>query len=385
VKIMARSKVLFMVLLFTVGAGGTLRAAPCGPFTDLSFDDPFCPAILQMYYLGLTAGTSPTTFGPTQPVTRQVLAAFLARESRVIARGVGRRAALRQFWTITATDALAGTTVGFVPEFCISDGDDVWVTVNSGSYEVKRIRARDGALLGTWTGLPGANAILVAMGKVFVAAGGSPGRLYKLDPSLPPTAVTLVSAALGNGTIDLAFDGARIWTANPGGNSVSIVPPSGAPVSTVGGFSAPSGIVYDGSNIWVANAGNATLTRLDAAGSILDTVPVGAAPQRLVFDGTNIWVTNYNDSTLSVVNAASRAVVATLSGNGLNNPFAAAFDGDRVLVGSPSGDTVSVWRAADLAPLGSVSPGVGTAPAGVCSDGIDFWIPLAGSDKIERF
>ena len=382
---MLRPRIVIGVLLLGIGAGREAQAAACGPFTDLSMDDPFCPAILQMYYLGLTAGTSPTTFGPMQPVTRQVLAAFLARESRVVARGAGRRAALRQFWTTTATDGLAGTTVGFVPEYCISDGDDVWVTVSGGSFEVKRIRARDGALLGTWTGVSSSNALLVAMGKVFVAAGGSPGRLYKLDPSLPPTTLTLVSAALGNGTIDLAFDGGRIWTANPNGNSVSIVPPSGAPVSTVGGFSLPSGIVYDGSNMWVANAGNASLTRLNAAGGILDTVAVGAAPQRLVFDGTNIWVPNYNDSTVTVVNAASRAVVATLTGNGLNAPLAAAFDGERVLVSSPSGDTVSVWRAADLAPLGSVNAGAGGAPAGVCSDGIDFWLPLAGSDKIVRF
>src|SRR5262245_43966107 len=93
---MPRSKALIVVLLLTAGAGRVLRAAPCGPFADLTLDDPFCPAVLQMYYLGLTAGTSPTTFGPTLPVTRQVLAAFLARESRAVARGAGRRAALRQ-------------------------------------------------------------------------------------------------------------------------------------------------------------------------------------------------------------------------------------------------------------------------------------------------
>jgi hypothetical protein len=361
---------------------GALRAAPCGPFEDVSLDDPFCPAMLQMYSLGLSAGTSPTTFGPALPVTRQVLALILARGSTAAARGGSRRAALQQFWPLTGTDALAGMA-GSDPFTCISDGEDVWVSLNS-TGEVLRVHASDGALLGTWTGAIGPRGVLVAMGRVFAVGFTNPGRLYVLDPTQAPTSLTLLSAALGGGPSAVAFDGERIWTANPSSNTVSIVHPSGAPVVNVGGFNNPVGILYDGSNIWLANTGANALLRLDASGSVLDTVPTGGFPNRPVFDGTNVWVPLYGDNAVAVVNAASRAVVATLTGNGLANPGFAAFDGERVLV-TNAGGSVSVWRVADFAPLGTVSMGASSIPLGACSDGVSFWIALIGGDRVVRF
>lgn len=87
--------------------------------------------------------------------------------------------------------------------------------------------------------------------------------------------------------------------------------------------------------------------------------------------------------------AATGAVVATLTGNGLNGPFEAAFDGERVLVGdsaSSSGNTVSLWKATDLSPLGSVQVSFAfDGVAGVCSDGLNFWITLAHANKLARF
>jgi hypothetical protein len=46
---------------------------------------------------------------------------------------------------------------------------------------------------------------------------------------------------------------------------------------------------------------------------------------------------------------------------------------------------LSLFRAAGFAPLGSFSTGTGTAPFGVCSDGISFWISLPGSGKVVKF
>jgi hypothetical protein len=58
-------------------------------------------------------------------------------------------------------------------------------------------------------------------------------------------------------------------------------------------------------------------------------------------------------------------------------PFAAAFDGARVLVTDFNVDRVSLWKAADLTPLGSFPTGAGSTPTGACSDGVNFWIALA--------
>lgn len=91
---------------------------------------------------------------------------------------------------------------------------------------------------------------------------------------------------------------------------------------------------------------------------------------------------------MSVVRATgglAGTVLATLSGNGLNGPRQAAFDGERILVTNGAGDSVSLWRATDFTPIGTVSTGAGTAPLGVCGDGLNFWITLQDADKLARF
>ncbi len=352
----------------------------CGPFTDVLLTDPFCPSILQIHSMGITAGTSISTFGPTLPVTRQVLAALLTRASGSQAKGLGRRAALGQFWNTTSVDAVTLTTVGSQPQYCKSDGAHVWVSV-AASDEVKRVRASDGRVLDTWTGATDPRSVLVAMGKVYVTGANS--NLYVLDPAAPAGAVTTLTSALTLLTSGIAFDGARIWVGSSG-TSLSIVTPSGT-VTTAGGFLAPTGILYDGANIWVTNFSGNTLQKLNALGAVMTTVAVGASPFHPVFDGSNIWVPNFSASSVSVVSAASGAVVDTLTGNGLSAPWQAAFDGERILVTNLGGDSVSVWRAVDREPLGTLALGGGTSPSGVCSDGIDFWIALTATDKLARF
>ena len=93
---------------------------------------------------------------------------------------------------------------------------------------------------------------------------------------------------------------------------------------------------------------------------------------------------------MTVVRAAIGAVLNTLTGNGIDGPQAAAFDGQRVLVtnfaGGVSGNgTVSLWKATDLTPLGFFSIGQRTGPYGACSDGVTFWITLQLQHKLARF
>ena len=66
-------------------------------------------------------------------------------------------------------------------------------------------------------------------------------------------------------------------------------------------------------------------------------------------------------------------------------PELPAFDGQRVMVTNFNGNSVSLWKAADLTPLGSFSTAPGTLPYGVCSDGINFWIALDATDRLARF
>ncbi|HKF45283.1 MAG TPA: S-layer homology domain-containing protein [Thermoanaerobaculia bacterium] len=371
------------------GIRGSLLA-DCGPFTDTP-SDAFCAFVLEIFYLGITTGLTPTTFDPTSNVTRVQMAAFLSRTvDRSLQRG-SRRSALDQYWTSQAATVLGVTTIGAgaAPALPKSDGLDVWVP-SSFANTVTRVRTSDGRILEAWTGALSAQAALIAMGKVLVTGNvfNNPSKLFEIDPSQPAGAVTTVATNLGSGSLGLAFDGLRVWVANNGG-SVSIVTPTAAPpwtVTTVStGFNFPTGALFDGSNIWISNQGNGTLAKVDASGAVLQTVTIGGNPQFPVFDGTNIWAaTGPSVTALNVIRASSGVILATLTGNGMDSPGQVAFDGQRILVPNFTGNSVSLWKAADFTPLGAFPVG-SSGPYGACSDGINFWITLNGSGKLVRF
>jgi hypothetical protein len=371
--------------------GGALSLlAVCGPFTDVAADA-FCPFVLEIFYSGITTGTTPTTYDPASPVSRLQMAAFLSRTVDGVLRRGGERAALKRFWSSQNNTVLGLTTLAASPQFTEFDGEDVGVSHSSGS--ISRVHASDGRLLGTWTGATGAQGVLSAMGKVFVTGLTNPGKLYQIDPSQPAGAVTTVATNLGLNSRGIAFDGSRIWTANIGqsnsGGSVSIITPGATlpwSVTTVStGFSTPEGSLFDGANIWVTDQFAGTLLKLSSTGSILQTVTfTPGGPRHPAFDGTNIWVPT-NNGRIAVVRASSGAILSTLSNAALGSGFAAAFDGQRILITHDDGSMISLWKAADLTPLGTVDPGGSTSPMGVCSDGLNFWIALGGPGQLARF
>jgi hypothetical protein len=383
--------VIALVLIITI-ASSRLRAdsGSCGgatttvPFTDV-MGNPFFCEIAEAFFSGLTNGTSATTYSPSANVTREQMAAFVTRTLDQSLRRGSRRPALKQFWTPTSADGLGLTTVGSNPVSVESDGADLWVP-NVNSATVSRVRASDGKVLETWTGATRASGVLAAKGLIFVTGDASPGSLYQIDPSQPAGAVTTLTSSLGVFPEGIAFDGARIWATSAAG--VSIVTLGPFSVSTVTtGFFRPDGILYDGANMWVTDLGviPGRLLKLDSNGAIIQTVTVGDQPIFPVFDGTNIWVPNFGLDTVTVVRASTGAVVATLTGNGLSSPTAAAFDGERILITNQLANSVSLWKATDLSPLGSVSTGPDTRPLGACSDGLNFWIALGITGKLARF
>ena len=384
-RLSARVRPLLLVaaLLSAVSAGGAVRRVQdtCGPFTDVSAL--FCPYVLEAYYTGITAGTSPTTFSPDMPITRGQAAVFAAKGlNQAIARS-SRRAALGQWWPTSTPHYDAGLGVtqtvdyGGVP---VSDGMDIWIPTG---HSVSRVRASDGKLLETWTGTPSSTAALSAMGRIFVA-GDLGGGLYMIDPSSPPGDATLVATGLGVYAQSIAFDGNRIWTANccaqsippPPPGSISIVTPGTWAVQTItDGFSAPQGIVFDGTSMWVTDGPG--LLRLDPAGAVLQTVTVAGAGGRPVFDGANVWVAT--STGVAVVRASTGDVVASLTGDEFLAPRSLAFDGSRILAVGDTG-AIALWDAQSLAPLGTFSTGYNLGVA-ACSDGVNFWLSVMNLGK----
>jgi S-layer homology domain len=379
---------LAAVALLAGGAVGRVQDQ-CGPFTDVS--PAFCPYVLEMYYLGITAGTSPTTYSPDNPVTRGQAAVFVSKGvNQAIARS-SRRAALGQWWTTTPRwdFGLGVTDIGGNPNLVASDGTDVWVA-NSGN--VLRVRASDGRLLDTWTGATNSFGVLVAMGRILVTGDSNPavregvdtGVLYVIDPSQPAGPVVEGASGLTPGPRAAAFDGSRIWTTSTGG--VSIVTPAPtlpwSATNVTEGFTQTLGIVWDGSSMWVGDVQSGDVLRLDGDGAIIQRVHTGT-PGFMTYDGANIWVPAV--TSVAVIRASDGSIVQTLTGNGLDNAYAAAFDGERILVTNPNTNTLSLFRAADLAPLGAIPAGTGMGPNGVCSDGLNFWVTLRDANMLGRF
>ncbi|HKA36093.1 MAG TPA: S-layer homology domain-containing protein [Thermoanaerobaculia bacterium] len=374
-------------LAIGVGAGGVLLGN-CGPFTDVAADV-FCPFVLEIFYLGITTGTTATTYDPASNVSRLQMAAFLSRTVDSTLKRGSRRTALDQFWTTQNATVLGMTTLPSGPLLAASDGADLWVSSFGGV--AFRIRGSDGRLLETWSGGGGdLYGILPAIGRVFAVSATTPGKLLRIDPSQPAGAMSIVASNLGDTPGGLAFDGSRFWSANGGATgSVSIITPGATipwTVTTVTtGFQRPFGILYDGANIWVTDNTAGRLLKLDAGGAVLQTVTVGTSPNFPVFDGSNIWIPHSGSAFLSVVRASSGAVIGTPSDNGINNSIAAAFDGQRILTTNLAGGTVSLWKAADLTALGFFPVGAANVPYGTCSDGIQFWVALNNGSGLARF
>src|SRR5580658_2537719 len=78
--------------------------------------------------------------------------------------------------------------------------------------------------------------------------------------------------------------------------------------------SQPYGVAFDGANIWTANFGDNTVTKLRANdGEVLGTFKVGAAPYGVTFDGANIWVSNVGDGTVSKLQASNGKNLGTFT------------------------------------------------------------------------
>ena len=389
------------ILLALSGTVSLLRAdtGSCGganitiPFTDVAGSPFFCQ-IAEAYFTGQTSGTSATTFSPAGTVDRGQMVAFLTRTlDKALNRG-SQRTISNRFWTPKTISDSAVVSVGNAPSSVQSDGEDLWVA-NQTAGTVTRVRASDMKVLGTWTGASAARGVLVAKGKVYIAGGGIPGKLYSLDPTQAPGAITLEASSLGHFPTGIAFDGRHIWTANgvSNGDGISIIDTTGNAIGLVttitNNLVLPRAIVFDGSSIWVTDIGDGTLKKLNSGGGVAQTIPVGSFPESLAFDGMNLWVANHFSDSVTVVRASNGAVLATLTGNGLNRPQGVAFDGERILVTNANGESVSLFKATDLTALGSFPLGAGVqvpaTPFAACSDGRYFYFTLRSADQLARF
>jgi hypothetical protein len=387
-----RAAAIFTLIVTLVTISTRLRAdtGTCNggsvtiPFTDVPPPPSnifFC-AIAEAFFSGLTNGTSATTYSPSANVSREQMAAFITRTLDQSLRRGSRRAAMGQWWTPQTENNLGLTTVQNGPAACATDGVNVWVA-NALSDSISRVAAATGAVSATVTdniSLPG--NLLLARGKVFGLNQG--GSLVSINPALAGLPTTVEASNLGTFCSGLAYDGDRLWVVSGGANVVSAVRLDPFSVQTITGFVDPRYAIFDGAHVWVTDDGDDSIKKIDPSdGSIDLTVTLTNGPGFIgkpTFDGTNLWIPTSNDK-LYIVRAATTTdtVLQVLTGNGLDFPTSAAFDGARVLVGSASTGTrgLSLWKASSLTPIDFIPLPSNREPSDICSDGANFWVTLS--------
>src|SRR5512137_2182816 len=125
---------------------GVVNGPPPVPFTDAGdMGSYFCAKIAQVYFMGITSGTSATTYAPLDNVNRGQMAVFLARTTDASLSRGSRRAALGQWWTPGNANAIQSIALTSIAAYVASDGADVWVSI-VGNNTVARVRASDGKI-----------------------------------------------------------------------------------------------------------------------------------------------------------------------------------------------------------------------------------------------
>ena len=349
------------------------------PFADVSA---FCAEIRIAYYVGITQGTSATTYSPGDTVTRDTLAAFTTRALNAALLRRSPRTAAGFLWSPGSGAAIA--TIGSNPSGVASDGVDLWIA-DSTSQKLYRV-SHNGIPLATWTGLSGASDVLVVPGRVIVT--GTNTSIYAVDPAQSPGAVSSSGASPSAGGVGLAFDGQKVWRPSAAASTLSLINPDGAYLAEFGPLPVPTrGIFFDGTYMWLL-AGDGTLRRVNPFTFESADLALGAVFSSTVrpgFDGQNLWLPNPDSNQIFIVRPSSQTVIATLTGNGLNGPNAVACDGLRMLVTNKTGNSVSLFQATDATPLGSISLSQALAPAQAASDGLNFFVVGSGNGQLWKF
>lgn len=259
--------------------------------------------------------------------------------------------------------AAAEFSVGQQPAGAAFDGANMWIA-NSQSGTVTKLRAGDGAALGTF-GVGGTPSWMTFDGAIMWVNNGS--SLVKLRAS---DGEQLGSFNVGPSPQQMAFDGDSIWVvlfAFPQGSLAKVRHRDGVVLATVPLSFPPEGIAFDGTDIWVT--GNGIVDKIRPSdGAIAASFSPGIilpVPGGLAFDGVDMWLAD-NAGKVLKVRASDNTVVGTFPLANFN-PVDILFDGRAIWVDGVQG--VEKLRLSDGAVIGGLP-----LPLGVkACDGANVW------------
>jgi YVTN family beta-propeller protein len=192
----------------------------------------------------------------------------------------------------------------------------------------------------------------------------------------------LATIPVGHQPRGVAFDGADIWVTNLGSNTVTKIRVSdGAVVGTYPAGLGPTGIAFDGTNMWVADEAQNAVSKIRVSdGTNQGTYPTGLAPGYLAYDGANMWVTNGGDATITKIRGTDGATLGTYPTGAY--PFGVAFDGSSMWVASTDDNAITKIRVSDGANLGTYP--VGDMSAYIAFDGTEMWVTNSNGNTISK-
>jgi hypothetical protein len=343
----------------------SIRAAGAGEADSLSSNCSLCITDAHIQSIGgnkIAGGT----------ITSVQLAAGAVTEDKLSIELLNSAQRQRTLLGSLRWDVLKGQNdfnAGSGPRGLAFDGQNIWVT-NQSSNNVTKLRANDGANLGTFAVGTGPTGIAFDGTNIWVMNSSS-SNLTKLRASDGANLGTIASVS-GN---DVVFDGANIWVASFNGGMVGRYRASdGASLGFVAAGNSPRGLVFDGANIWVSNQSDAIVRRLRASdGSLVaGLIPTGTTPMAMAFDGENIWVVNNTSNNVTKLRASDGSNLGTFAAG--TSPKAIAFDGTNIWITNSTG--VVKLRASDGTNLGSFAV---TGAQGVAFDGANIWVTASAN------
>ncbi|MEW5957830.1 MAG: SBBP repeat-containing protein [Chloroflexota bacterium] len=166
--------------------------------------------------------------------------------------------------------------------------------------------------------------------KLFVGADLGPPPSPLPDHSCAPTWLDTFTVQQEPRGLALDPDRQRLYVANFGSDSVSVVDSSNDNVlQTIPGLDSANGLAYDPDHnlIWVTNYLSGQVTPIQANGdatdfTVLPPLAVGAGPWGVAYDPVHhyVYIANSLANSVAVVNADTQTLVTTLSGS-FNQPF----------------------------------------------------------------
>ncbi|MGQ0775682.1 MAG: protein kinase domain-containing protein [Pseudonocardiales bacterium] len=232
--------------------------------------------------------------------------------------------------------------------------------------------------------------VLIGIGGVAIIALAVVGVLFTRNNSAPlqdtsPQAATTPPAAsipsiipVGDAPDDVAIsrDGHRVYTANSGDNTVSVIDTDTDKVIAtiiVGEYPDDVAVSLDGSRVYTTNQRANTVSVIDTdTNQVIAIIPVGDGPDSLAVspDGRYVYTTNQDDNTVSVIDANINRVIAPVPVGAGPDGVTVSPDGRRAYTTHSEDDTLAVIDTStndiiDIIPVGDAPDSVAVTPDGL--------------------